>query len=179
VKTLAAALLVIAVVAPLARGDVGFFPHSHTIPISPRNAVPIVVEVRDDLKEPRLLVPRKLTAQAIPAGSPSAPRRIGAVALPLVAGSALALTFAGLCLARGTRFRGMVMLALASIALGGAILIAHPPPPPMAPFKYDTLPPLDGVVVELTNDGDQVRLQLPRAVAVDLAEMLTAREWSR
>jgi hypothetical protein len=181
VKNLTIAVVLVAAFASSVRADVGFHTGSYPrwLSVPPRNAVPIVVEVGNDLREPHLVVPKKLTSQAIPAGSTGGPHRVGAVSLPLLAGSALALTIGGLWLTRTTRFRGMAMLALAAAALGGAILIAHPPPPTPPPFMYDTLPPLDGVVVELTNDGDEIRLQLPRDVAVDLAEKLTARGWPR
>ena len=71
-----------------------------------------------------------------------------------------------------------LLLTLALVGVGGATLWAHPPPPPPPQLKSfpDGLP-IDGVAVEFAEQGDRVRLVLPKAMLADMAKKLNERVW--
>jgi hypothetical protein len=148
--------------------------------LDPDNAVPFVVEVSDDAKSPRLLVPRGLLSRVKKVAvrdDAGAPRFAGRL-MPLSAGLALAFAGAGLLLVRsgaGLRRLAVLVAVGGALALAGLAVAVQPvavpmPPPPIA---------LEGATVEVVEEGDMqrldqgptVRLVLPRATAADLAKM--------
>jgi hypothetical protein len=172
-------LLGLALVAAV-RADVGFGPHpSRPIGIPAANAVPVIIQADETAREPRLIVPRSLVRSAKLAKSAAAAPG-GRAGLPLPLAVALSLSFAvvGLGLVCGRRMTRSLFLTLALVAVGGATLWAHPPPPPQPPLKpFPDGLPIDGVAVEFADQGDRVRLVLPKAMTADMAKKLKERMW--
>jgi hypothetical protein len=135
--------------------------------------VPLTVEASPAETEARLLVPRRLLRNAAPVA-----RLDGQRPLFAVLGGALLVGAGGLGLVRR---RSLVLaLALAVGALAGrAALWANPPPwrgPILGPPNTVEVEGLRvAVTVEVVEEGDMVRLLLPRALAADLARDLKKR----
>jgi len=172
-------LLGLALVAAV-RADVGFGPHpSRPISVPPANAVPVIIQADESAREPRLIVPRSLVRLAKAEKAPPALPG-GHTALPVPLAVALSLSFAvvGVGLVCGRRMARSLVLTLALVAVGGATLWAHPPPPVLPPLKpFPDGLPIDGVAVEFAEQGDRVRLVLPKAMMADMAKKLNERMW--
>jgi hypothetical protein len=172
---LSAAVLVLLGLTATLRADLpGPHPRRRIFVHSP-NAVPIVLEVSDTLQEPRLILPRPLlgSARKVARGCPE--WRGG---MPLATGAALALTLglAGLGFTyRRNRpvLRALLVLAVLTGAVGIGVAGLRANPVPLPAIKDVQVPlSLEGVVVEVTDQGEAVRLVVPRAQTANLARQL-------
>ena len=127
-----------------------------------------------------MIVPRSLAAHSIPAviNEHQQSPRVGMLSTPIWVGAALALAFAGggVWLIRGRRSAALLVVALTLIGFGGTLLLANMTPPRSVKKAYPEGLPVEGVAVEFVDEGNSIRLLLPRPVAADLAEKLNATE---
>jgi hypothetical protein len=145
-------------------------------PPPPRQTVTVTIEIDENAKEPRLLIPRQLVTPRGGVGRPRPPEEEQADAGPalprlhlIAAGLALTLAFTsgGLWLVRRGRVSGRaMMIAAGAVVLAGAAAVwadvgfprpprPNPPPAPVAPTTILLSEP---VTVELVNQGDTIRL---------------------
>src|SRR5262249_16133054 len=141
----------------------------------PSNAVPLVIQAGTDKVPARLVIPCSLLERAKKT-APQPPEPHGSLSMPIFVVAVLILSAGGLglvCL-HGRRLTRAPLMFLALLAVAGActsMLWANAPPPlpdmdshkivlPMANGKELKL---DGVRVEITADGDTIRLIVPRA----------------
>jgi hypothetical protein len=168
---LALALLLLG--ARLAQADVpGFGPRPRRpMPVHPSNAVPIVIQAGAKGEPARLLIPRPLLERA---KKVTPGERFGALGLPipLVAMGTISLTGLGLVCLRSRRLTWVPLVFLSFVAIGNAsasLLWANAPPPspafdsPKSALLVDIGKEykLDGLRVEITDEGDTLRLILP------------------
>ncbi len=156
--------------------DARFQPVGRPIPVQPRNAVPIRLEVSDTASRTTLIVPRNLLGQAKKVarlGSATTPEQAAATAWFPLAILTLGFGLSGLLLVRGRWRWGIPGLLLALILYGAASRVwANPPaasisaPRPLVDPPF----PLKDVLVETAEKGDCIRLVLPRTVAKDLVD---------
>jgi len=150
------------------------------MPIHPENAVPLVIEVGADEAPARLLIPHALLGRAKKLAIVRGPA-LGN--LPMAIGLTLTLAITGLGLIRFRKGRparslaGLLTLA-AVLGLGTSMLWANAPPPFDAGRLRGGVVPiigngkelkLDSVRVELTENGETIRLIVPRAKLASLA----------
>ena len=172
-RFLAVMCLLLAGPALSLRADFPVSPPAPPPPVVKDGTATVVVEVDDNIKEPRLVVPRKFAGtdkQAKPDANGS--RGEAAPFWPtIVAGLALALGFAcgGLWLVRqrGHVARGTMASLIAAVTLlsvGAAVTWADRAParrpPPQLPKSL--LGQFDKISVETVEQGDQVRLIVNR-----------------
>jgi hypothetical protein len=140
------------------------------------------VQIDDQAKEPRLVIPRRLLKSARKVAAVDVltdTRHAGAISAQAFGwGAAVVAGFGamGLAFVRFGRRPALGGLALALALVGclgiGRCLIAAPEPE----AKKAADPPLvlDGMAVEFTDEGDTIRLIVPRAKLPDLARQLKA-----
>ena len=149
----------------------GFGPRPRRpMPVHPGNAVPMVIQAGAKEEPARLLIPRWLLARAKKATSG---RRFGAVkTFPLAALGLLSCAGLGVVCFCGRRLPRMPLALFALLAIGGAgvsIVWANAPPPislfesrrPTVQGQILKELQLDGVKVEITSEGDTMRLIVP------------------
>ena len=155
--------------------------------IGPENAVPLRVEILDDIHEPRLIISRQMLsrAKAVAAANtsprPALAERFNPLQPMRWAGLFLALGLSGLCLARGRRNWAVCALVLALVfpvvglranpVMPGAPA-GNPPVQQAVPVPQAmALPPFD-VIIEDDTDSLWFRLQLPRSKQGELKQWL-------
>ncbi len=144
------------------------------IPVHPSNAVPVVIQTCPDGGPARLLIPRSLLGRAKKVASGE---RFGALEMPIPLAVVLMLSAGGLGLVcfRGRRFTRapLVFLFLLAVAGAGASMLWANAPPPMPnidshkialPITNGKEWKLDKVRVEITEDGDTIRLMVPKSL---------------
>jgi hypothetical protein len=151
-------------------------PPVRTKPADPQ-LVKLVVEVDDDVKEPRLQIPRAfLGAAGERKGADLGPGRVPTI----VAGLALTLAFAsgGFWLLRrgSSRYFASAVLALSLVALSATALWADRlpivPPKPASPKEVGTLAlpagiqVSDKIAIEVVDKGDAVKLIINKSMAI-------------
>jgi hypothetical protein len=171
-------------------GDAGLGPFFKTHPgpervqrIGPDNAVPLKVEIRDDIHEPRLIISRQMLtrAKAVAAANFSSQPALAERSSPFrpmrCAGLFLGLALGGFCLVRGRKAWAVcaVLLALAFPVVGlraNPVMPGAPPwKPPVPVAQMIALPPFD-VIIEDDTDSLWFRLQLPRSKQTELNQWL-------
>ncbi len=141
--------------------------------IAPYNAVPILIEANDNAREPRLIVPKALARRARESKIASTPPATGRVEGPTIlfpVGGAVVLSYAGagFCLLCGRAVTRRLLLLLALVGAGGGAVWATPPLRQAQRAESPAELPLDGVAVELVDQGDALRLIVPRPLAAKL-----------
>ncbi|HEY7425392.1 MAG TPA: hypothetical protein VH682_14270 [Gemmataceae bacterium] len=141
-----------------------------SIAVHPSNAVPVVIQAGTDKEPARLVIPCSLLEHAKKA-APQPPEPHGSLSMPIFVVAVLILSAGGLglvCL-RGYRFTRAPLMFLVLLIVAGActsMLWANAPPPylnSLTPLVNGKELKLDGVRVEITADGDTIRLIVPRA----------------
>ena len=142
------------------------------------NEVGVIVEADDAAKEPRLFIPKSLAHRARPVKTASAPSPtqsgVGpAILLPVGGAMALAYFGVGVCLVSGRAVSRKLILLLALAGGGATAVWANPP---QRKIEYRNGLSLDGVAVEFVDQGDTIRLILPRSMVAEMAGKLHAVE---
>jgi hypothetical protein len=177
-KRLAIVALLLLVVAAVVRADISL-PEAYSrwgYP-EPRHgatdrSVPVVVSVDEKATEARLIVPKKhMTSVAAllpnddPARADARSFRWPVVAIPIAAALAVSgLWLTGLRPRLGARGLAVLLGVIVLGGVGAAVAWGHPQPPPPPPPVL-----LKGkVTVEVVEEGDTVKLVLPRDMLKDL-----------
>jgi hypothetical protein len=157
----------------VARADVGphFFRPERPLPSF--HIVRVEITTSTEVTQPKLVIPRGRLQHAHKVAVLSRPSVLVSLAVALTA------SLCGFCLLGRRRFGHRFLLGaliVAGLSLGGALGWANPalPPGPRVPAAVPVPPSLltlPNVVYEV-DDGIEVRLVLPRAVAADLARQL-------
>jgi hypothetical protein len=147
--------------------------------VPPRNAVPVVVEMRDGEAQPFLIVPRSLLQKGRRVASAGRTGSFASSPATLVAaglGLSMLLALGGLQLVRrpGQRLSRRMLLLLAALLaplVASPLLLAKarlPDNPPLPPVRLT----VEGVEVRGGSEGLPIRLVLPRAEAERMAKEL-------
>jgi hypothetical protein len=149
-------------------------PERFARPVQANRAPPLVIQLADNDAQPRLRIPKTLLQKLDPPparGALLAPSRFAYI----VGGAALALglTLSGLRLVRGkgraVGWAGVLLVVVAVVGVSGCPYLREEYSPPPVDARPSGALTLDGVVIELANDGESVDLVLPRSAAADLA----------
>jgi hypothetical protein len=147
--------------------------------VSPDNAVPFQVEIRDDIKEPHLIISRfhLNKAKALAAAqerSNSSVAQTGDPHIPIGwVGLMLGLITGCLCLAVGRKGWAVSAFLLAVAIPLIAVPVNAQPPGASLPPQWIALQVCD-VVVEDDSDGLWFRLEIPRAMQSELKRALAS-----
>jgi len=159
-KTWPIAFLFLAIAfSPLARADVG--------PPRPKEpAFPLVIEADPKVAEAKLIIPKKMLGTLKGALDSEGADRYGSTVSPahtIIAGAALALalTFGGLWLVRkgpgGARSLSLLIGAVTFLGIGALAFANSGPPRPIEKPRWDK------VVIEVVDNGDEVKLVVNKA----------------